>query len=280
MKREDAEKRTAEAVKELVQALEQGRSDTLVAYLATMSKFHHYSFGNCLLIAIQRPDATRVAGFQRWKELRRQVKKGERGIAIFAPMAYRKQEVDEDEEEEKRSGKGRGLRGFRVVHVFDISQTEGEDLPEFAGIAGEPGAALEKLETIVRGHAIELEYGHLAGTAEGVSQLGKIVIRAGLAPAETFSVLCHEFAHELLHQKERRQQASKRVLETEAEAVAFVVSKAIGLDGTTRSADYIQLYAGGKETLLESLDAVQKTAALIIEALEAGHVCEDVSYAA
>lgn len=277
MNREEAKKKSEAALDELVQALEAGRSETLVAYLATVAKFHRYSFGNCLLIALQRPDATQVAGFHRWKELGRQVKKGEKGVAIFAPMSYRKQDTDADDED---SGKVRELRGFRVVHVFDISQTEGDELPEFAGIAGEPGEALEKLEALVRGHAVELEYGFLPGSAEGVSRLGKIVIRSGLSPAETFSVLCHEFAHELLHQKERRQQASKTVLETEAEAVAFVVSKAIGLEGTTRAADYIQLYSGGKETLLESLDAVQKTADMIIEALESGVAHEEVSDAA
>src|SRR3990170_4838987 len=97
MNREEATKLADQSLAQLASAFEQGRSDTLIRYLETLSRFHHYSFGNCILIAIQRPDATHVAGFQRWKELGRYVKQGEHGIAILAPMVYRKRKDDDNE---------------------------------------------------------------------------------------------------------------------------------------------------------------------------------------
>lgn len=279
MNREEATKLAETGLAELAQALEQGKSETLVKYLDLLSRFHHYSFRNCLLIAIQRPDATQVAGFNRWKELGRFVKKGEHGIAILAPLVYKKKAEDEVAPEEAEDGNVRTLRGFKVVHVFDVTQTEGQELPEFAQTGGDPGEALSRLEAYVQTYGITLRYDQIPGGALGVSKGGEIIIQPGMTPAQTFCTLVHELAHELLHKGERRKQTTKTVKETEAEAVAFVVARAMGLQTSTTSSDYIQLYAGDKDVLNESLELIQTLAAEIVEALQAKST-EEVPHAA
>ena len=251
-------------------ALQQGASDTLIRYLDVLARFHRYSFGNVMLIASQKPDATQVAGFHTWRKLGRWVKKGEQGIAIFAPMVGRRRRDDNgNPAAEDNDGNARQLFGFRVVHVFDISQTEGDELPEFAEIHGDPGEGLRRLEGIVADFGIRLEYDFPGCGALGVSRDGTIVVCPDMPPAETFAVLAHEVSHELLHQQTgRKREVSRTVLETEAEAVAYVVCQAMGLETTTRSSDYIQLYRGDVATLSESLDLIQKTAASLIEQLQ------------
>lgn len=270
MKREEATKLAERGLAELNAALQQGASDTLTRYLDVLARFHRYSFGNVMLIASQKPDATHVAGFHTWKSLGRWVKKGEQGIAILAPMVGRKRRDGTDRPAvDDSDGNVRQLCGFRVVHVFDVSQTEGAELPEFAGIHGDPGKGLRQLESIIAGYGIQLEYDFPGCGAEGVSRDGTIVVRPDMPPAETFAVLAHELAHELLHQRtDRKRLASRTVLETEAEAVAYVVCQAMGLESSTRSSDYIQLYRGDVATLSESLDLIQKTAASLIEQLQ------------
>jgi hypothetical protein len=270
MKRDEATKLAEQGLADLNAALQQGASDTLVRYLDVLARFHHYSFGNVILIASQKPDATRVAGFHSWKKLDRWVKQGEQGIAILAPMVGRRRHDDTaNSAVEGNDGNVRHILGFRVVHVFDVSQTEGAELPEFAGIQGDPGVRLERLEGIVGDCGIRLEYDFPGCGALGVSRDGSIVVRPDMPPAETFAVLAHELAHELLHQQTgRRQEVSRTVLETEAEAVSYVVCQAMGLETTTRSSDYIQLYRGDVATLSESLDLIQKTAASLIEQLQ------------
>ena len=265
MKREDALKLSEKAISELRSSLEAGRSETLEKYLAMLGRFHRYSFGNVIMIYQQRPDATHVAGFARWKQMGRQVKKGEKGIAVLAPIMYRRSETEGSEDE----GGGRSVLGFRVVHVFDVSQTEGEELPELPGITGDPGEQLGLLRSFVEGEGITLRYAALGPGTLGQSAGGEITIVPGLCCAEEFSVLVHETAHELLHRGVRRKETTLTIRETEAEAVAFVVAKAIGLDPSTRSSDYIQLYSGDVATLTESLDHIQKAATLILGALTA-----------
>ena len=269
MNRDEALKQSELALEELADALAQGRSDTLVRYLEMLSRFHHYSFGNCLLIAIQRPDATHVAGFQCWKQLGRYVKQGEKGILILAPVVRRRncEQPEAGEDDEVGEKTARAVCGFRAVHVFDVSQTEGAELPEFGRIAGDPGDKIQVLEAVVRSHGIELAYEQHLGGADGRSEGGKITLRDGLSPAERFAVLAHELAHELLHRTERRKETTRKIRELEAEAVAYVVSKGAGLDGISRSADYIQLYSGDKQLLLESLDHIQRVASSILEEL-------------
>ena len=193
-----------------------------------------------MLIACQRPEATFVAGFRRWKELGRQVKKGERGIGILAPLLYRKTDDGQDVGEENQDR--RVLRGFKVVHVFDVTQTEAEDLPRFPQITGEPGEKTGRLEALIRSRGIELEYAPIPRGA-GMSEGGKITVLPDLEPAERVAVLAHELVHELLHRTERGAEVAKTIRETEAEAVAFAVCRAAGLETGTRSSDYIQLHS-------------------------------------
>jgi len=271
MKSEEALKKTESGINELISALEQGKSEALTQFLEFQSRFHEYSFRNSLLIAIQNPSATYVAGFQRWKSLGRYVKKGEQGIMILAPIVRRKKANDEasDVSKEEVDDGEKVVSGFRAVYVFDVSQTDGEELPEFSRIVGDPGDKLLLLSEVVQKRGIELLYAESLGGADGRSEGGRIQIREGLDPAQEFAVLAHELAHELLHRTERRKETTRKIRELEAEAVAFVVSRAVGLSGLTRSSDYIQLYSGDKEMLLASLDHIQRVAAEIIEELEA-----------
>ena len=260
MKVDEAKKIADAQIERLAAALQQGKSDALKAYLSVMSRFHHYSFRNLLLIFSQRPDATHVAGFNSWKNLGRFVKKGEKGIAIIVPIHFKKSEEKSTEAEES------GLT-FRAGYVFDVSQTEGEALPEFAEVKGDPGVYAERLAGFLAEKAIRLEYSKELGTADGISKGGTIVIKEGLPPAQAFSVMVHEIAHELLHHDAAAERKKKTVRETEAEAVAFVVSEAVGLTTNTAASDYIQLYSGDSDTLKESLSSIQKAATLILSAL-------------
>ena len=267
MKREDARKLAEKAIADLSQALSAGRSETLCKYLATLARFHHYSFGNIMMIYSQSPEASHVAGFNTWKKLGRNVRKGAKGIAILAPTVGKKK-LEDDVKSESGGKVVCVVRCFKVVHVFDVSQTEGKELPQFASISGEPGRRLDQLRQLVKDEGITLRYEPIPGGAEGMSSGGGITVVPGLEPAEDFSVLVHELAHSLLHRGERRKETTKTVRETEAEAVSFVVSTAIGLDPSTRSSDYIQLYSGDAETLNESLDHVQRASTRILSALE------------
>jgi antirestriction protein ArdC len=261
------------ALTRLIEALDRGQSQALKLYLAVMSRFHRYSWGNVLLIYSQRPDAIRVAGFNAWLHMRRYVRKGEKGIVILAPMVGRKKSADDELAEDEQTR----LYGFRAAHVFDVSQTEGDPLPEFAKISGDPQDATKHLKQFIGAKSITLEYDERIRPAHGLSSGGKITVLPGLSAAEEFSVLVHETAHELLHRGERRAQTNHIVRETEAEAVAFVVSTAIGLDPGTSSSDYIQLHSGDKATLAESLGYVQRTAAEILKAILPEDPAADVS---
>jgi hypothetical protein len=161
------------------------------------------------------------------------------------------------------------LVGFRAAYVFDVSQTEGAELPQFTErTKGEVGAYRERLIDFTIAQGITLEFKESIAPALGMSYGGRIAILPGQQPAEEFSTLVHELAHELLHKAERRTATTKTVRETEAEAVAFVVSQTIGLDAGRASADYIHLYYGNAALLTESLEVIQKTSALILSAIE------------
>lgn len=266
MKREEALKVSETALKELAQALRNGKSEALVRYLDTMSQFHQYSFSNCMLIYSQRPDATFIAGYAKWKKLGRQVKKGEKGIGIIAPMVGKRKD---DRLDSQGADQPKTVFGFRVVHVFDLSQTEGDDLPSLdMSVDGDPGEKLERLEQFVRSQQIELAYIEDGlGGAVGVSKGGRIEVLKSLAEGERFSVLVHEVAHELLHRGDRRSDTTKTVRELEAEAVAYAVCRSLGFDTSQRSADYIQLYSGDEKLLLESLEHIRNVASTIITEL-------------
>jgi hypothetical protein len=258
-----------QAVDYLIQQLEQGKSETLTAYLSAMARFHSYSFGNILQIARQKPDAQRVAGIRAWNELGRFVKKGEKGIQILAPMiGYRRNRKDAATEQEPDTKPQSVLIGFRAVYVFDIGQTDGAALPEFEhAITGEVGAHRDRMIDFLAAQNIKLEFNEKIAPALGVSYGGKIALLPGQSKAEEFTTLVHETAHEILHKTERRTMTTATVRETEAEAVAFIVGQAVGLKMGTASSDYIQMYAGNAALLAESLEVIQRTSAVILAAI-------------
>ena len=235
IKRDQAKKLVDSALEKLDRALQEGHSDTLKAYLSAMGRFSRYSFGNILLIAMQRPRASRVAGFCTWRKLGRHVRRGEHGIAILAPVVYSAKALRSSKEashiahdsEPDASLLTEKVVGFRTTYVFDVSQTDGEPLPEFAKVTGDPREHASRLKGIIAERGIALEYAARLGGADGTSA----------------------------------------VRETEAEAVAFVVCRAVGLDTNTAFSDYVQLYSGDKDTLAASLGRIQGVATTIIEAL-------------
>jgi antirestriction protein ArdC len=268
MKRDEVRKIARQAFDQFVRDVEGGKSDTLQAYLKAMGRFHRYSVGNAILIQLQKPNATHVAGFRAWQRLGRHVKKGEHGIAIMAPVVYRRK-AQADDTDEGENADDELVTTFKTAYVFDISQTDGKPLPEFARAQGDPGVYLERLEGFIAEKGIKLERRESLRMAEGVSTGGTILLKASLAPAEEFSVLVHELSHEMLHQDPADRPQEKTVREAEAEAVAYVVCQGIGLDVNTASSDYIQLYDGDKKTLMQSLERIQRTAAEILEAVTA-----------
>jgi hypothetical protein len=255
-------------IKLLIEQLEAGKSDALTNYLTAMSRFHNYSFGNVLEIARQMPTATRVAGFWTWKNLGRSVNAGANGIRILAPIVGVRRKKDAEAEKDITKQNTRALLGFRNAYVFDVSQTNGVDLPEMHGVSGDPGENIDRLAAFVKAQGIQLVYNPKIAPALGISYGGRIAILPGQSKAEEFSTLIHETAHELLHKAERRTATTKTVRETEAEAIAFVVGKAVGLVTGSASADYIQLYHGNASLLAESLEVIQQTASVIFSALE------------
>jgi len=270
MKSTEIRKMASRAIDELALALDDGHSESLRKYLAMLARFTRYSIGNVILIGLQRPSATRVAGYRAWQQLGRQVREGERAIRILAPIVWRKRK--ERQQQEAREGEAEHenadseeLLAFRPCAVFDVSQTEGDPLAEFARVSGDPSECLPRLKALVSGRGIKLEYTNRIGPAQGASAGGEISLREDMEPAEEFSTLVHELAHEMLHQDETER--SKTVKETEAEAVAFVVCQAVGLECGTANSDYVQLYDGKKETLLASLERIRSTAGEIIEAV-------------
>jgi antirestriction protein ArdC len=265
MKIEQAKQLTDQALDELIQALEAGKSETLKAYLAMMSRFHSYSFANLMLIAFQRPSATRVAGFQAWKSLGRFVKKGEKGIVILAPIVVNRKNSQEATEEDGE--KETTVRRFKPVFVWAQDQTDGKPIPELTTVQGDPGEYTNRLKAFVAQLGISLEYSKDIAPAKGLSHGGRITLLPDLSPAENLAVLVHELCHELMHKCPRRAETTRTIRETEAEAVAFVVCQAIGLESNDSSADYITLWNGNKETLMQSLQLVQQTASQILSTI-------------
>ena len=260
-----AQQLVRENVQYLIEQLEAGHSEALSAFLNAMAHFRNYSFGNVLLIARQKPDARNVAGMWAWNQLGRRVKRGEKGIAILAPMVAktRKDEAKSDSETSDRPS----LLGFRRVYVWDESQTEGAPLPELDKVTGDAGVYLDRLREFINAQGITLEYNESIAPALGMAFGNTIRLLPGQADAETFTTLVHELAHIILKHTERRTATTKTVRETEAEAIAFVVGKAIGLTTSTASADYISLYHGNAALLTESLEAVQQTSSIILAAI-------------
>ena len=196
------------------------------------------------------------------------MKRGEKGIQILAPIMGHRRRKDAAEQEQDANSQAKPapmLIGFRAVYVFDHSQTEGVDLPEFDhGVSGEVGVHRDRLVSFLNTQNIKLEFNEKIAPALGVSYGGRIALLPGQSKAEEFTTLVHETAHELLHKTERRTMTTATVRETEAEAVAFIVGQAVGLEMGTASSDYIQIYAGNAALLAESLEVIQRTSAVIL----------------
>lgn len=280
MKVEDATKLIDSNLEKLHESLASGKSEVLEDVLRTMAKFHKYSLSNIMLILCQKEDATMVAGFNRWKELGRFVKAGEKGIAILVPMQLKAAREDESrafkfkpKEEldsflkEHPDAEVQSFTRFRVGYVFDVSQTDGAPLPELDKAKGDPGCYSDRLKSLVKDLDIELEYQASLGGAYGVSFGGRIELLEGMEPGQEFQVLVHELAHELLHKGDDRKDIPRHQRELEAEAVAFVVAESIGLDTGSASSDYIQLYRGDPEALKASLTKIRASAGKILDAL-------------
>lgn len=247
------------ALNALAEQLALGQSEALTNYLAAMGRFHRYSWLNCALITFQKPDATRVAGFETWRTLGRHVKRGEKGIIVRIPTPVK---VDKGTEKEET------LLRFKCGHVFDVSQTEGEELPQFSVVTGDPGCLLNRLECYASSRGIKVDRREdLGHGVKGVSHKGSVSLKKYLEPAEEFAVLVHELAHEQMHQ-ELFPRPDRQILELEAEAVSFVVCSAAGLNVGTASADYIQLYQSDAKQLTASLDRIKRCSAEMIEHLQ------------
>lgn len=231
------------------------RSESMQKYLEFASRFHQYSAGNVMLIMLSKPDATNVAGFQTWKKMNRFVKKGERGIPIFAPMVY-KENPDKDDSPNV-------LSGFRIVYVFDISQTSGDPLPEAPDWKSlEVNLELnEKLIAYAKSKGIDVVYKDLSGQTQGISLGGSIQI-AKTAGSKT---LVHEIAHELMHQ-DGHCLSDRSIKELEAESVAFVVSKYFGVEGL-HSPNYLALHGVSSQDFAASLSKIQEVSREIINSL-------------
>ena len=243
-------------IQELAAATDQARmSQVMQDYLATCARFHHYSFNNQWLICLAMPDATQVAGFCKWKEMGRFVRKGEQGIPILAPIVI-KNKVDPDQKD---------LVGFRVVYVFDLSQTEGEPLPEPPEWKSpeKHQELLERLFAYADHKGIQITVRELPGGAQGVSKGGMIEI----SPQAGTKTVIHEIAHELMHQGENRITTDPAIRELEAESVAYVVAKHFGMEDLN-SPNYNALWGGDAEMILGHLERIRGVATQIIKSVD------------
>lgn len=260
-------------------------SDAWRRMLDVAARMPTYSPSNVLLIAVQRPQATRVAGFRTWKSLGRHVCKGEKGIAILAPCLYRGSESGEVERPSSRETSTnadetarRELRGFRVVHVFDVTQTEGEPLPDVAPellTGSAPDKLWERLESLVETVGFVVERGDCGG-ANGYTRFDDRVVRVrdDFDPAQAVKTLAHEVGHIRADHEARfadryhRSVDCRGIAEIEAESIAYLVTSAAGLDAGGYSVPYVAGWSGGDPALLRATAArVLTTATKIDEVL-------------
>lgn len=249
-----------------------GSGDDWKRMLKVVSTFHKYSFNNHLMIFVQRPDATIVAGFNKWKSLGRSVKKGEKGIAIFAPCKYKTPIEDSDSDDVSLYK----IYGYRVVHVFDISQTEGEELPDLDAVRPKllDAAAPEGVWNALIRYAQSIGYEvlrHQRGTENGYCDFLKkqIAVRPDVADAQAVKTLIHELAHALLHGE--GQTASREVAEVEVESAAYIVCDALGMNSGVYSFPYVTRWSEGDTDLLkETARRVTECASGILLRVEGG----------
>jgi hypothetical protein len=283
-------------LKEISERLEQGvkeifTSERYTEYLNTMSKFHNYSFNNTLLITMQKPEATLVAGYQAWqKKFNRQVKRGEKGIQIIAPAPFKeKQEIEKTDPETGEIVIGedgqpetevveRVITKFRVTTVFDVSQTTGEPIPEFevSELDGDVLIYHDFMESLKMVAPVPIRFIEIDGEAKGFYQLVDkyIAIQPGMSEAQTMKTAVHETAHAVLHDRDQMEAEGivkdQLTREVEAESVAYVVCNHFGLDTSEYSFSYIASWSSGKnmKELRASMDTIRKTSADMIGQIE------------
>jgi hypothetical protein len=294
-------KKNKERLKIITDSIEQGikdlfESDKYRQYLRTMSRFHRYSVNNTLLIAMQRPDATRVAGFSKWRnQFGRHVRKGEKGIQIIAPTPFKKKidavKVDPDTKAPVLDQNGNTVMEeseikipmFRVVSVFDVSQTEGRPLPEIVSdLTGDVHQYDTFMEAMCRASPVPVSIEPIVPTTDGYFSLAEqaITIRAGMSEVQTVCAAVHEIAHAKLHnygianaEAEQTQEVPKkeqRTKEVEAESIAYAVCQYYGIETAENSFGYIAGWSKGKELseLRTSLETINQTASEFIDDID------------
>lgn len=283
-------------VQELTDKLERGltelfNSDSYKSYLSTMSKFHNYSFNNTLLIAMQKPEASMVAGYNAWqKNFGRHVNKGEKAIRILAPVPYKIKEerekvdpvtqeimIDRDGNPQKEEVEIT-IPAFRAVSVFDVSQTDGKPIPELE--AKELLSDVEGYQDMI--HAVEavspvpIEMEEIAGESKGYfdREARRIAVQENMSESQTLKTMIHEVAHSKLHNKEVEQEEQARkdrnTKEVEAESIAYTVCQHFGVDTSEYSFGYIAGWSSGRDTkeLKSSMDTIRRTASELITGIE------------
>ena len=283
-----SEKNTySEKLKEITDKLEQGIQDLFdsekyTSYLKTMSKFHNYSFRNTLLIVMQNPQASYVAGYGAWQtKFKRQVRKGEKGIKIFAPAPYKKTVEEKTFDKDGNAHieeKEIVVPAFKLTTVFDISQTEGEDLPmlgtdRLVGNVSDYGKFFETLKNI---SPVPISFEDIQDGANGYyHQIEKrIAVQENMSEVQTVKTTVHEIAHAKLHaipeNKDEAVKIDRRTREVQAESVAYTVCQHFGIDTSDYSFGYIAGWSSGRETeeLKQSLEVIRNTAAEFIDAIE------------
>ena len=283
-------------VQELTDKLERGltelfNSDSYKSYLSTMSKFHNYSFNNTLLIAMQKPEASLVAGYNAWqKNFGRHVNKGEKAIRILAPVPYKIKEerdkidpvtqeimLDRDGNPQKEEVEIT-IPAFRAVSVFDVSQTDGKPIPELE--AKELLSDVEGYQDMI--HAVEavspvpIEMEEIAGESKGYfdREARRIAVQENMSESQTLKTMIHEVAHSMLHNKEVEQDEQTRkdrnTKEVEAESIAYTVCQHFGVDTSEYSFGYIAGWSSGRDTkeLKSSMDTIRRAASELITGIE------------
>ena len=294
----------AEKLKEITDRLEQGitelfDSERYKEYLRVMSKFHNYSFNNTLLIAMQKPDASLIAGFTAWKnQFQRNVKKGEKGIKIIAPSPFKiKQEMEKIDPQTQKPVIGRDgkpvteekeitIPAYKVVSVFDVSQTEGKELPDIAvdALTGDVEQYSDFFAALEKTSPVPIGFEKIEGGAHGYYHLEdkRIALDEGMSELQTLKTAIHEIAHAKLHdidlnapKDEQQPRVDRRTREVEAESVAYTVCQHYGLDTSDYSFGYVAGWSSGRELaeLKSSLETIRSAAADIINSID-GHIAE------
>ena len=293
-----AENRNAQQVREITDKLEQGikelfDSERYKEYLRTMSKFYNYSFNNTLLIAMQKPDATLIAGYTAWqRNFDRHVMKGEKGIKILAPAPYKVQEerekLDPATQKPVLDADGKPVTetvevlrpAFKVVSVFDVSQTDGKELPDIAvdELTGSVENYAAFFEALKQESPVPISFEDIPGGAKGYFSLteNRIAIQEGMSEIQTVKTAIHEIAHAKLHaikpdeKVAPEERKDSRTKEVEAESVAYTVCQRYGIETSDYSFGYIAGWSSDKETkeLKSSLETIRKTAAEMIAGID------------